>query len=402
MRLLVVGGRLQGVEAAYLAKKAGFWVRVVDKKAPVPAMGLGDEFLQVDVTAPGGLAMAAEEIDLILPAMENQPALNALADGAPRLGIPFAFDPAAYGVSSSKQASDRLFAQHGIPAPIPWPVCGFPVVVKPSEGSGSEGVTFLADAAAQKILFGDSFPPENRIVQEHLQGRFFSVEVIGEPGNYQVLPTTELEMDTSHDCKRVLVPSHLTPAEDAQFAAIARTAAHAIQLKGIMDVEVIQHKGTLKVLEIDARLPSQTPIAVLHGSGLNQVAVLADLFAPGKPRSESPQGTQGSSEQATQGRGVILEHIQVDQGRLQVSGEHIMAVDQALQWVNPFFGADEALTTYTPGASTWVATVIMCGHDRKSAWEKRQAVMHNLKERLGLTALDDPSPEVPWLSEAST
>lgn len=391
MRLLVVGGRLQGVEAAYLAKKAGFWVRVVDKKAPVPAMGLGDEFLQVDATAPGGLEKAAEEIDLILPAMENQAALDALADEAPRLGIPLAFDPAAYAVSSSKPASDRFFARNGIPAPTPWPACGFPVVVKPSAGSGSWGVILLADAAAQMTHFGSSFPPENMVVQEHLQGPSFSVEVIGEPGNYQVLPTTELEMDAIHDCKRVIVPGQLAPGEDAHFAAIARSAAEGLGLKGIMDVEVILHQGALKVLEIDARLPSQTPMAVFHSSGLNQVAMLADLFTPGKPVSESHQPTQR--------RGVILEHIQVMNGHLRVSGEHIMAVDQALQQVNLFFGADEALTTHVPGATSWVATLIISGHDRKSAWEKRQAVMRNLKEGLGLTALEDPSPEVAWLTE---
>ena len=78
MRLLVVGGRHQGVEAVYLAKKAGFRVRVVDRSRPVPAMALGDEFLQLDVTAPGALALAADGVDLILPALENLEALRTL------------------------------------------------------------------------------------------------------------------------------------------------------------------------------------------------------------------------------------------------------------------------------------------------------------------------------------
>lgn len=391
MRLLVVGGRLQGVEAAYLAKKAGFWVRVVDRKAPVPAMDLGDEFLQADVTTPGGLEAAAQGIDLILPAMEDQDALSALTDAAPGLGIPLAFDATAYAISSSKQASDRLFAQNGIPAPAPWPACGFPVVVKPSEGSGSVGVTLLADAAARKTHFGDSFPPANMVVQEHLQGPSFSVEVIGEAGNYQVLPATELEMDADHDCKRVVVPADLRPDEDTCFAAIARRAAEALGLKGIMDVEVIRHKGVLKVLEVDARLPSQTPIAVHHGSGLNQVALLADLFLPGHSTSESvsPAGPQGA----------ILEHIQVTDGRLRVCGEHIMGVDRALHHTKDFFGADEALTTYAPGATAWVATLIITGPDRKRAREKHEAVMGKLKKSLALTTLEDPSPEIPWRTE---
>jgi len=46
----VVGGKLQGVEATYLAHKAGWEVRVVDKNDQVPASGLCDSFVQADVT----------------------------------------------------------------------------------------------------------------------------------------------------------------------------------------------------------------------------------------------------------------------------------------------------------------------------------------------------------------
>jgi pyrrolysine biosynthesis protein PylC len=46
----VIGGNLQGVEAAYLAKKAGWQVWVIDRKAVVPAAGLCDQFNQVNIT----------------------------------------------------------------------------------------------------------------------------------------------------------------------------------------------------------------------------------------------------------------------------------------------------------------------------------------------------------------
>lgn len=56
-RLLVgvVGGKLQGVEAAYLARKAGWEVRVVDRRPRVPASDLGDSFAQIDVTVENNL-----------------------------------------------------------------------------------------------------------------------------------------------------------------------------------------------------------------------------------------------------------------------------------------------------------------------------------------------------------
>lgn len=387
MRLLVVGGRLQGVEAAYLAKKAGFWVRVVDRKAPVPAMDLGDAFLQADVTTTRGLEVAAQGIDLILPALENLDALRALAAGAPRLGIPLAFDLPAYEISSSKLASDRLFEANHIPAPIPWPACGYPAVVKPSEGSGSEGVRLLADIDAQRKYFGDSFPPEGMVVQAHLEGPSYSVEVIGKPGAYQVLPATELEMDADHDCKRVLTPDDLPQELAARMAAIGGDCAEALNLTGIMDVEVILHQGEFKVLEVDARLPSQTPITVYHGCGFNEVALLAALFLDKKPQPQAPGAYP---------RGVVFEHIQVAGRRLTILGEHIMAVDRPLQLVRDFFGADEALTTYVKGADSWVATLIITAADRDAAWEKHTHVMAKLKQEFGLTSMEDPKPEPPW------
>ena len=45
--------------------------------------------------------------------------------------MPLLFDLAAYRVTQSKAASRELFQRLGVPLPAPWPVCGFPAVVKP-------------------------------------------------------------------------------------------------------------------------------------------------------------------------------------------------------------------------------------------------------------------------------
>ena len=51
MRLLIVGGKLQGTEAAYLAAKAGWETVLVDRREAVPAAGLADVHVIADVTA---------------------------------------------------------------------------------------------------------------------------------------------------------------------------------------------------------------------------------------------------------------------------------------------------------------------------------------------------------------
>ena len=40
MRLAIVGGKLQGTEAAYLGLKAGYEVVLIDRRSDVPASGL--------------------------------------------------------------------------------------------------------------------------------------------------------------------------------------------------------------------------------------------------------------------------------------------------------------------------------------------------------------------------
>jgi pyrrolysine biosynthesis protein PylC len=41
--------------------------------------------------------------------------------------IAFVFDSEAYLISSSKVKSNRLSSRIGVPIPLPWPECGYPV-----------------------------------------------------------------------------------------------------------------------------------------------------------------------------------------------------------------------------------------------------------------------------------
>ena len=117
MRVAVVGGKLQGVEACYLARKAGWQVRLIDGRPDAPARGLCDEFIVKNIETIDGLEQAFGGIDLILPALEDLKTLEVLHRFSLASGRPLAFDPRAYRVSSSKLMSDRLFAELEIPAP---------------------------------------------------------------------------------------------------------------------------------------------------------------------------------------------------------------------------------------------------------------------------------------------
>ncbi len=374
----IVGGNLQGVEAAYLARKAGWEVIVIDRKAVVPAMGLCDRFFRLEVTHDTDPGRALSGVDLVIPALENEKALVCLEQWGRDKGIPVAFDPAAYAISSSKLKSNRLFSSIGISTPLPWPACGFPVVAKPSAGSGSQGINVFQDA--ERLQAHLSRSSRAWVVQEFITGPSYSLEVVGSAGQYVPLQVTDLGMDSQYDCKRVTAPTELSEELVSDFEKISLSLADAMGLKGLMDVEVILDSNTLRVLEVDARLPSQTPTAVLWSSGQNMVKMLADLFIH-----------QGKIIKADNkpSKGVVYEHIKVRPDILEVAGEHIMSVADALYIREGFFGADEAITNFFTNRHEWVATLIISDDTREAAWQKRNDVINDIRKHFNLEVYPD-------------
>jgi pyrrolysine biosynthesis protein PylC len=383
VRVGIIGGNLQGVEAAYLARKAGWEITLIDRKPVVPSQGLCDRFIQLEVTDDVALAGALDGVDLVIPALENDKALACLEQWTGIAGIPFAFDTAAYATTSSKAKSNRLFTLMGIPAPKPWPDCKFPVIAKPSMGSGSHGVLVFNETNSLQNHMNES--NEEWVLQEFLRGPSYSLEVIGSPGQHVPLQVTDLGMDPVYDCKRVISPTELPEQLISDFEKMSLSLADALGLKGVMDVEVILDNNTLKVLEIDARLPSQTPTAVFWSTGQNIVQLLADLF--------SKAGELSTAENKIH-RGIVYEHIKVEPNVLAVAGEHIMSGTNALHIHENFFGADEAITNYSPNRDVWVATLINCEDTRKAAWEKRNRVIKDIRQHFNLEVYCDSGPKV--------
>jgi len=246
MRVVIVGGKLQGVEATYLAHKAGWEVVLVDRNSMVPAAGLCETFYQLDVTGEAlNLPEAVKSADLIIPALENSVALKCLKEVAAKEDIPLAYDAAAYAVSSSKKESDLLFDELAIPAPEPWPKCDLPVVVKPSDSSGSKGIRKISKMENLLPFVADE--SNNWVIQEFLEGPSYSLEVFGVKGKFVSLQVTEIVVDSQYDCKRVLAPVQLPARVNEEFRKITETIAAALNLNGIMDVEVVFHNDALKV-----------------------------------------------------------------------------------------------------------------------------------------------------------
>lgn len=374
---------MQGTEAAYLGREAGYEVVLVDRMSGVPATGLADEFHRFDVMADEERARRLlSSCDAVLPACENLGTLRWLDAHLADWGVPFAFHLPSYAVSSSKLRSDRLFAEIDLPRPLPWPECGYPVVVKPSGSSGSEGVTVAGCAAdLRRARTALEAAGHEVVVQQFVEGPSLSLEVIALGGDIEVLVPSTLEFDAGYDCMRVVAPAEADPRTVAALEDAGRRIAGHMGLQGLMDVEVMVQGLVPKVIEIDARLPSQTPTAVYHACDLNMVALMVEACVGGRLPAVD----------RSLHRAVVYQHVRASAGGLEVVGEHALATAGPLCLVEGFYGAHVALTDGPAPDGEWVATIVTRGRDAAKARCEAARVLEAMAADLDLQ-LVEPSP----------
>ncbi len=362
--IVVIGGKLQGIEALYLAQKANIETILIDKNPLALGQKFCNRFLCQDVIDyTRDLLSLFQNAAFVLPALEDLETLRVLKKLSDEHGFTLIYDEHAYSISSSKILSDQAMAQRSLPVPLYYPEGSFPYVVKPSTASCSQGVQKI-NTPEEMESFLKNHSREEWVIQEFLEGPSYSIEIIGTPGNYNTYHITELFMDEGYDCKRVLSRPNFPKILKNRFQTIALELGEMVQLKGIMDVEVIEKNGELKILEIDARIPSQTPITVYHATGINMICEMYQKF----------YDASFSTEVWDKERFVSLEQIEVNHGRIKISGEHIMTHSGVVSLKENFCGADEAITDYKPGAPSWNATLINIADTAEALDTKRAKV----------------------------
>ena len=385
MRIAIVGGALQGMEAVLLSKAAGYETVVLDRKKGAPAMSLCDEPVNIDPTKdPEGALEVFRGCDAVIPACEEMDLLKVLDSMKSKMDAPLLFDLASYNISNSKNRSNEVMKSVGVPLPQPWPQCGFPAIVKPSSQSGSIGVTVaMNDEDMRKGLDIVKSLNDEPVIQEFVHGKSVSVEVIGNGKTAKGYITTEVCLDSKYDCKMVRCNPNIMTKDDCDlFAKIGKDVAEAIGLSALMDVEAILTPKGLRVLEIDARIPSQTPAAIEAATGVNLLEELATT-ALGKPADRKPR--EGSS---------VYRHVFLRNGELRSSGEKEFGHVVSPRFAPGLFGSDNCITDYEPGKAEWHATLISKGRTEKEADEKADACIERILNECSIERFLDGTPEM--------
>lgn len=173
------------------------------------------------------------------------------------------FSLATACASALRVPTTRLLTAEGVAEP--W---DFPVIVKPRRGAGSRGVRLVADRAQLEAIPLD----DALIIQEHLPGAEFSVDVLADAEGRIIaaVPRSRERVDSG-----VAIAGRTV--KDAALEGAAAAAAQAIGLVGVANVQLrYDTAGVPALLEINPRFPGALPLTIAAGVDMPSLAL--DLF----------------------------------------------------------------------------------------------------------------------------
>ncbi|MER7518609.1 ATP-grasp domain-containing protein [Streptomyces sp. NPDC126499] len=182
---------------------------------------------------------------------------------------------------------------------------GWPVVVKPVQGTASSGVTVVdgpeqAAEAWSWAAAADWADSPDVLVEEYLTGAEYTVEMFSDDGVHELVAMTAKHSLPTH-CVEVghVVPAGLTPQDEARVRAFVGDMLDAIGVRrGGTHTEIkLAEDGQLRVVETHLRPPGDdTPDLVQDALGVDMIALLVDqtLGRPALARLRSGEAFDGT------------------------------------------------------------------------------------------------------------
>ncbi|SDI32238.1 Biotin carboxylase [Actinokineospora alba] len=191
---------------------------------------------------------------------------------ADELGIPFTSSHGAETAKAKNRCRETLAAagidgtRHEIVRDLGQALAfaattGYPVVVKPASGSGSQGAHVLADADALAAFFSEVLDAElyqaGLLVEEYLSGRFVSAEIGLARGETVRLAVSERETWDRHEALEVgtTIPAAIDAEHYEIVMDFAERVIKAVDLRmGIFHVEVMLTADGPRLIELNPRI----------------------------------------------------------------------------------------------------------------------------------------------------
>jgi biotin carboxylase len=270
--IAILGGGVYQVPLIKAAKSLGLVVHVVTPNGRYPGIDLGDSHIDLDTRDLASLisffdanpvnGFATAGTDVAVPALG---ALNS------RYGFPGISSDSA-NLCGDKIAMKRAFHEGKVPSPLALFLGDYgdleenmldeeyPLVVKPSQSSGSRGVEvlFSKQNVRAAVLEAAKHDPNGRIIIEKFcRGEEFGMQALVEKKKVvSIFPhTDQMHHRYSNTPVGHLMGNSVDFADPEDLLCLAEKARASVDLnEGILNFDLIQNKEGIHVLEIGARL----------------------------------------------------------------------------------------------------------------------------------------------------
>jgi predicted ATP-grasp superfamily ATP-dependent carboligase len=223
--------------------------------------------------------------------------------------------PWAVAVAADKYECHRRFTQAGLPTPDTVRVApaaaamaadrlGYPVVVKPLDGAGCDGVCLAGDesqleaALRQPALIGRAMV----LVQRYVEGRAVSVSLVATAGRTAVLSLNAQSVHAGIPFVYHGGVAGIPHPRRAEVCELAQRAAALVPgLRGYVGVDMVLGEQEIWMIEINPR-PTTSYVGLRHAIDVNIAAAIwhacrdGSLPAVVHVASPSPHGERGGSD----------------------------------------------------------------------------------------------------------
>lgn len=311
--LVILGGGEDQLPAYVEGRRLGYRIIGVDQRPDALGARYADEFLCVTTREPD--AIAAELGDKVVAAVLSpasdvaQSSVAALNERYRGVGQP---SPAAVRASQDKSFFHSVVAELGFPvyafaqsdsADELMEAAGrisFPMVVKPTDASGSKGLSCVesVDALPEAIEQArkHSFTGEV-IIEEFVEGQHFSVERFSQDGAAALTVVTERGLTAMPHMISMshLVPAALDPVVEQRLASMVDAIlAHIDHHSGPVNLDfILTPDGRIYFIEMGARLGGNgMPMLVQQALGVNTVQAAIKLAVGESPELDGHERQQ--------------------------------------------------------------------------------------------------------------
>ena len=203
---IVLGGTNDHIELIKQLKKEGFYVILIDYFSAPPAACEADKHLMVstrEIDAIEQIIQTYKPLHIFSACVDST--LNTLAICNEKFGFKTLFTPNQFRIISNKQTMKQWMHEHGLPtgqfccihantlfSEIP---LALPLVVKPSEGNSSKGVSIIVNEAEWETALQKAKEQDNdnqMLVEEFIAGKELSVDLLCLNGETHVLMISEI------------------------------------------------------------------------------------------------------------------------------------------------------------------------------------------------------------------